>query len=653
MQDEFMWMYDEANMISEYKDKQNKMADLKKQWQAISDKFVNHVWIKRYINDKQKEMLDKYYKMLTDEETSYAEYKKGFNFIAKFMGLNPKIIIIENLVFSKDNKDRDQLVCALKYSKGQAKVKIPEGMSLIHVSTVDGIKALNPSFRSKVKGKYMYPSKRVFLTIAKDIKPTKAGLEHTKTYRYRTTQNISEAYIDPTYSSFKDGCVYIETNNPIPVQKYDKFLEKLFNKIKNGWKDTPRDDSQQNHQQESANYMDESVIDTLSGFLSKVNDWKTSNEAHSRKVFKSNSVSDDDFNNLTEALKILKTSEDYNEYKKAFDKICRYCHIVPRGTILCKLNFTKGKDENKNSIYVEYSYNTKKVDIPADLDLYHNSKVEGIKELKPFFRGKPFSRNGKSGQYFYDKPRIYFTVNKNLPKFLSDNKFTDKLHKYVCKSKIKQGYVDPLVWAGVQGALYVETNKPIPVDEVTPGSKLDWLKRNKNENSNDHSTEEKEKLVEFGMTYELYPELIDEEFSMNDQLLFVNGGFLNTICSDINKAKEIALTLDESQRSNWAKIIYAYESNADFAYYIDNNKNKFAVLEATSNEPYYQRLFKAQGKSLALLAEEFMNDSRDINNYINYHTNIQYQLAQEQLMIQEQQSSVINEQIINSVKYPY
>ena len=42
-----------------------------------------------------------------------------------------------------------------------------------------------------------------------------------------------------------------------------------------------------------------------------------------------------------------------------------------------------------------------------------------------------------------------------------------KMHKYECKQDIKEVYVDPLVWNGnLQGAVYVETNNPIPVEEM-------------------------------------------------------------------------------------------------------------------------------------------------------------------------------------------
>ncbi len=442
-------------------------ADLKKQWSEVAKKFVKHKWIYRYINDKQKEMLDKYYKNLTDDEVQYGEYTKSFKFICRFMGLDANQVIIENMIFEKDKKDKDQMIVAVKYSKGLAKVKIPDGVRLIHVSPADNITELIPSFRSKVKGKYMYPSKRVFFTVKNEIKPTKAGLEKTKTTRYTPLQKIDTAYIDPTYADFKDGSVYVETKSPVPVQKWEKLMDKLFSKLATNNKEKSTNEtyycSDEEPLLEDVYYDDLDLLEesVLSDYLDNLRKWKTANQNHSKKVFKSNTLTDEEYEKVKELIDIMKTEEDYKEYKKAFDKFCSFCHIVPRGTIICKYEVKKGSKDNNNSLYAEFAYNTKKIQLPKELGLFHMSKVEGIKELRPFFRGK--SQKG----YLYDKPRIYLTIREKMPKFLADYKLTDKLHKYKVKGEIKDAYVDPLVWANIQGAIYVETNKPIPVEDIT------------------------------------------------------------------------------------------------------------------------------------------------------------------------------------------
>jgi len=188
--------------------------------------------------------------------------------------------------------------------------------------------------------------------------------------------------------------------------------------------------------------------------------WSTSNEKHKRIEFKNDNVSEEDYDKLIEAYKVLRTTEKYEEYKKAFEVICKFCHIRPEGTILTKCSIRSGKEKNKNSIFVQYAYNTKKIKLPEGIKLYHMSKVAGIKELIPAFRGK--SAKG----FMYYKPRIYFTLHKKMSKFLADYRINEKMHKYECVENIKDVFVDPLIWSKGQGAVYVETNKPIKVEEM-------------------------------------------------------------------------------------------------------------------------------------------------------------------------------------------
>lgn len=203
------------------------------------------------------------------------------------------------------------------------------------------------------------------------------------------------------------------------------------------------------------------VDESAKDFFDNINNWKTHNEKHTINKFISNSLSDEEYNKLKECLEIMKTTDSYDEYKKAFSRFCYFCNIAPRGVILRKYELKKGDKENNNSINVEYVNNTKKITLPEGIKLYHMSKVPDIKELIPVFRGK--SEKG----YLYDKPRIYFTIRKNMPKFLADYKPTQKMHMYLCKQDIKQAYVDPLVWNYSQGAVYIEINKPVPVKELS------------------------------------------------------------------------------------------------------------------------------------------------------------------------------------------
>ena len=528
------WMtLDEAGFLDEYRKKQANTKELKEQWAKVAKKFVQHKWIYRYITDKQREMLDKYYKNLTDDDVKYGEYTRAFKFICRFMGLPADKTILENLLFKRDTKDKEMKIVAVMYSKGAAKVKIPEGVRLVHVSPVEGITELIPAFRSKVKGRYMYPNKRCFFTIEKEIPKKHAGLEKTKTHRYTPKQPITEAWIDPTYATFKDSSVFIETSNPIPVEPYERAMDNLFAKLQkmfsnkkdnsvgvesNKDNDKPEGWSKKNESAvvlEDGYYSEYDMFDegVLSNFIGTLKTWKTSNQAHEKKVFKTNTLTQAEYEKLDNLIKIMTTVEDYKEYKSAFDKFCRFCHIVPRGTILTKYDLSKPSEGKDNgSIYVEYSENTRKMKLPEGLKLFHMTTVPGITELKPFFRGK--SQKG----YLYDKPRVYFTVNENMPKFLADYKITDKVHKYKCKANITSVYVDPLVWANIQGAVYVETNKPIPVEEV--GKPVE-----------NKASDDDKKLEEAG--------LMDEVFEMDDSTVLVSEGHAFELFPDAPEIKEI------------------------------------------------------------------------------------------------------------------
>lgn len=221
-------IFESVQFIDSIKKNISTTKELRDQWKKVAGTFVKHKWIYRYIDDKQKETLEKHYAVLTDEDSTYSDYKKSFKYICKFMGLPHDKVIIENMEFKKDEQDKDQWEISLRYSKGLIKVSIPDGIRLIHISPVTGIKELTPTFRSKTKGKYMYPSKRIFFTIAKDIKNKQAGLEGQKTTRYTPKNDIKTAFIDPTYSDFGSGAVYIDTESPIPVETLEKKLFGIF-----------------------------------------------------------------------------------------------------------------------------------------------------------------------------------------------------------------------------------------------------------------------------------------------------------------------------------------------------------------------------------------------------------------------------------------
>lgn len=433
------------------------LSDLKRQWKKFADTFVNHEWIFRYINPKQYQMVQKYYNIITDDNVEYGAYKRAFKFFCNFMGLPSNKVILENIVIIENKKDPERNKISVKYSKGLVKVNIPDDIHLVHVSPVKGITQLIPTFRSKVKGKYMYPSKRVFFTVKGEIKKNQAGLEGQQINSYITKQHFDHAYIDPTYSKFKNGCVYIETDTPIQVTNnlnrgFKKFLAKEDVEI--GLSE--RSDLDMFIEDEPVS---EGIIDIAKHSFN--NDWKTSDQGSAIKVFKSDNLTEEEYNDMLETVRILRRCETYQEYKPAFNKFCKFCHIVPDGTIIRKIDIKSGSVKDKNYMYVEYAYNTKKIKLKENQSLYHVTKVSGISSLEPHFRGK--SEKG----YLYDKPRIYFSIYEKMPKGLADYNGNEKMHYYKCNKEITEVYVDPLLRNSAIGAVYVSTNSKIPVTEIT------------------------------------------------------------------------------------------------------------------------------------------------------------------------------------------
>ena len=191
--------------------------------------------------------------------------------------------------------------------------------------------------------------------------------------------------------------------------------------------------------------------------------WSTSSDKSRPKDFKSSSITDEEYMRLKEVFKVLREeTEDYAKYKRAFNSLCKACHIVPDGTIITKYKLTKSKEEDKNILEVSYAYNTKAITLPAGTKLYHQTVVKGIKELIPRWKLRGKNESG----YLCDKPRVYLTMSKSLPRISTDNKLNTKLYSYEVITTPTKVFVDPLLPDVFQKAVYVETMNPIPVKPV-------------------------------------------------------------------------------------------------------------------------------------------------------------------------------------------
>ena len=191
--------------------------------------------------------------------------------------------------------------------------------------------------------------------------------------------------------------------------------------------------------------------------------WSTSSDKSRPKDFKSSSITDEEYMRLKEVFKVLREeTEDYAKYKRAFNSLCKACHIVPDGTIITKYKLSKSTEEDKNILEVSYAYNTKAITLPAGTKLYHQTVVKGIKELIPRWKLRGKNESG----YLCDKPRVYLTMSKSLPRISTDNKLNTRLYSYEVITTPTKVFVDPLLPDVFQKAVYVETMNPIPVRPV-------------------------------------------------------------------------------------------------------------------------------------------------------------------------------------------
>lgn len=194
--------------------------DFKTYWMEKRKIFRSNIWDDREVSKEEFVVYQQSYDIMCKPDVDYDQYKDAFDRFCVLFDILPETTIIENLHFeSEDNEYR----ILMRYSTGTVKVRIPDDIDLLHVSPAKDIDILIPTFKSKTEGKYFYPNKRIYFTVGnKRIPSKKSGLEDTKVYRYEPTEHISEAYIDPTYTQFSVGAVFVRTENPIDVEVQTK-----------------------------------------------------------------------------------------------------------------------------------------------------------------------------------------------------------------------------------------------------------------------------------------------------------------------------------------------------------------------------------------------------------------------------------------------
>lgn len=163
-------------------------------------------------------------------DVDFSGYKKAYKEFTKIIGIPSEHINIRYITWSNDGKDKWS--CKLTYRYNEKHFKLPEGYELYHMSPMDGLKYLYPTFKGKRIGEdrkphmngtgELYSNPRVFFSIRKEVSPLVAGLKSSKTdvkrHLYRAAENLNgRVYVDMTMTPFVAGAIYVETDSPIRV----------------------------------------------------------------------------------------------------------------------------------------------------------------------------------------------------------------------------------------------------------------------------------------------------------------------------------------------------------------------------------------------------------------------------------------------------
>lgn len=150
---------------------------------------------------------------------------------------------------------------------------------------------------------------------------------------------------------------------------------------------------------------------------------------------------------------------NYSSYKRSFAIICRFFGVPMNAIVIENMEFAKDKqDKNQDIVTLQYSKGLVKITIPEGIKLIHSTTAE-FDAIKPVFRSKI------PGKYMYPNRRCYFTCIKAI----DNNKAGlegKKTHKYTPKQHIKYAYIDPACSEFRYNAVYVESDIPIPVEDM-------------------------------------------------------------------------------------------------------------------------------------------------------------------------------------------
>ena len=182
---------------------------------------------------------------------------------------------------------------------------------------------------------------------------------------------------------------------------------------------------------------------------------------NSKRICKDIIFGEDELEEFKEILKILFNTENYSEYKKAYNKFITRCGLPERSILVLPRSevqfYIEIIDDNKYKIFVTAELDDDKMYIDSSVTLYHTTRIPNLKELRPTFRA--------SDHILYPTPRVYFYMHNPGSRISAgEHKVRDGEYVYQVKPTPNMVYVDQELHGY---AIYVETNKPLNVIDVT------------------------------------------------------------------------------------------------------------------------------------------------------------------------------------------
>lgn len=166
-----------------------------------------------------------------------------------------------------------------------------------------------------------------------------------------------------------------------------------------------------------------------------------------KKIFSGN------FEEMEKLVSTMKSTDDYSEYKKAYDEFTQKMGIS--GDVIKSITMEK---ITKTVIVSHVRDDGESINV-STYNLYHASDNPNLTQLNPFFRSK-------SGTTFFPTPRIYFHLNVPANRLGSSVQLSEKKGDsvvYQLNQKVNTAYVDRELG---KSAVYVNTDKPLKIKKI-------------------------------------------------------------------------------------------------------------------------------------------------------------------------------------------